>query len=285
MFVNSHVMVHNPYPFLVSGLRIFLAGFALLALHAIQHKRTFLKQIQALWCRQFIAYALCLYTFSATSFSWAVQYIDPVKGCFLFVMAPFITALMLFFGYGEKLSVRKIVGLKVGLAAVVPIVLASNHGIFKVIPPHLEALGYIVFLLAVTGFSYGWILKKQLLAVVHVPTTLLTGGALFCGGLTTLLVGFIAHGSSLWHVPTSNDFWIMILLFVAGTAFCYNLYGLLLKRYSPTFLSFAGFLEPAFGLLFGVFLFGQAVSPFSLFALVILGLGLFLFYQEELRIG
>jgi drug/metabolite transporter (DMT)-like permease len=82
----------------------------------------------------------------------------------------------------------------------------------------------------------------------------------------------------------TDDFWWLLLLFAMLTAVAYNLYSKLLKRYSATFVAFASFLEPAFGLLYAAIFLGQPISTLSFVSLMALGLGLYLFYQEELRL-
>ncbi|MCV5950917.1 DMT family transporter, partial [Escherichia coli] len=63
----------------------------------------------------------------------------------------------------------------------------------------------------------------------------------------------------------------------------YNLYGTLLKRYSATFMSFAGFTTPLFTALFGWLVLGEIVTwPFYVSFCIVL-LGLVLFDQEELK--
>ena len=283
MFLNSLIMTTNHYPLFVAGARIFLSGALLLSLYVSKHKSYIWGQLRQLICMPFFKYTFCLYTFSAVGFSWGMQYIDPVKACFLFVLSPFITALMLYFWYDEKLSRVKMYGLTIGFAAVVPIILESTHGQLSLIPWHLSCLGYIIFTCAVISFSYGWILHKELFAVVHVSSSLLTGAALTVGGGATLLLFLVTHRQHIMTMQFTDDFWWLLLLFAILTAVAYNLYSSLLKRYSATFVSFASFLEPAFGMLYASIFLGHVISTLSLIALVALGCGLYLFYQEELR--
>jgi len=285
MFLNSLIMTTNHYPLFVAGVRIFVSGLILLSVYLYKYKspRVVLAQLRQLLCLPFLKYSLCLYTFSSIGFSWGMQYIDPVKACFLFVLAPFITALILYFWYNEMLSKNKIYGLVIGFTAVVPIILESTHGILHTIPWHLSCIGYIIFTCAVVSFAYGWILHKELYGIIHVESLLLTGAAMTCGGGITLLIFMILHGQYLSTMQLTDDFWWLLLLFAILTAFTYNLYSSLLKRYSPTFVSFASFLEPAFGMIYASIFLDHIISTISLIGLVALGCGLYLFYQEELK--
>ena len=284
MFLNSLIMSTNHYPLFVAGARIFGSGLILLGFYVSKHKKSIYGQLRQLICLPFFKYSFCLYTLSAIGFSWGMQYIDPVKACFIFVLAPFITALMLYFWYDEKLNKGKVYGLTIGFAAVVPIVLESNHGGFNQVPWYLVLSGYIVFTCAVISFAYGWILHKELFSVIHVSSSLLTGAALTVGGAMTLLIWMAIDQQAMFTMQLTDSFWWLLLLFAILTAIGYNLYSSLLKRYSPTFISFASFLEPAFGMLYASIFLGHTISQFSFIALIALGCGLYLFYQEELQV-
>lgn len=283
MFLNSLIMSTNHYPLFVAGARIFGSGLILLGLYLSKHKHSIFGQMRQLICMPFLKYSFFLYTFSAIGFSWGMQYIDPVKACFLFVLSPFITALMLYFWYDEKLSSIKMYGLIIGFAAVVPIIFESNHGALSHVPWYTALAGYLVFSGAVISFSYGWILHKDLADLIHVSSSLLTGAALTVGGAMSLIVCALIDREHLFVMQLTDSFWWLLLLFSILTAIGYNLYSSLLKRYSPTFISFASFLEPAFGMLYASIFLGHIISTLSCIALLALGFGLYLFYQEELQ--
>jgi drug/metabolite transporter (DMT)-like permease len=74
----------------------------------------------------------------------------------------------------------------------------------------------------------------------------------------------------------------MLLLIAISNLICYNLYGYLLKKYSVTFVSFAGFITPLFTALFGWWYLGEVVTwPFYVSAIIVFA-GLCIFNQEEL---
>lgn len=282
-FLGSLIVTSNHCPVFIAGARFFWSGVILLTFYAMRYKHTMLTQLPNLLCVPFFKYAICLYTISAIGFSWGMQYIDPVKACFVFVLAPFITAVLLYILKGEQLSARKLQGLILGFLAVIPIILESGHGQFNHISWYLAFLGYAVFAFAVGFFAYGWILKQEMHAVVDLPSALITGAALLVGGGVSLCFFYLTSGMSTVHMQLTPDFYWLLLLFSILTAFSYNLYSDLLGRYSATFVAFASFLEPAFGLLYGVIFLGRSMSMIAMISLLVLGCGLYLFYQEELR--
>jgi drug/metabolite transporter (DMT)-like permease len=283
MFIEHLIMATNHYPLFVAGARIFGGGAFLFALYLLQHKKIVFVQLQQLANVAFFKYVFCLYVLFVSGSAWSMQYMDPVKGCFIFVLSPFMTALMLYFGYQEKLTFKKICGLFVGFFAVVPIILQTNADSATQTAGHLTLIAYGVYAAAVTCFAYGWIVyNKQVVKQITVPSALLTSLALMCGGIITLSIFVVSSASSLSSMQLTNLFWLQLLFFSMLTAVGYHLYALLLKRYSATFISFASFLQPAFGLIIGALLFKQHISAISIVALVALAAGLFLFSQEEL---
>jgi len=283
VFLGSLILTQNHYPFFVAGARFFIAGIVLLVPYISKHKSSVWNQLPQLMCVPFFKYSFCLYTLSAIGFSWGIQYVDPVKASFSFVLSPFITALLLYFFYGEKMTMKKKYGLMIGFFAIIPILLDSNHGKVVDVPFHLSMMGYFAFSCAVLSFAYGWILNKELYNTVHLSSTLVTGSGFIFGSSISFIYFFITHGNSMFDMRVTDDFWWLLLLFAILTAVSYNLYSSLLKRYSPTFISFASFLEPAFGLLYASIFLGQSISLLALIALVTLCFGLYIFYQEELR--
>lgn len=284
MFLGSLILTKNHFPFFVAGCRFFGSGVILLSLYGMRHKKTMFQQLPQLVCLPFFKYAFCLYTLSAIGFSWGMQYVDPVKACFVFVLTPFVTALMLYFLKNEQLTPKKITGLLIGFCAVIPILLETAHGPTHEIPWHLAMLGYGAFACAVITFAYGWILNQEMHKTVHASSSLITGAALVVGGATTLMFSVITGWQELKAMRVTDDFWWLLLLFAILTAIAYNLYSSLLKRYSATFVAFASFLEPAFGLLYAAIFLGEPISAISFSSLLALGCGLYLFYQEELRL-
>ena len=288
VFLDSSIMRVDPYPLLVAGTRVFFAGLMLLAIHAAQcifekRRKSIVVQLRQLNTKLFYTYAFCLYAFAIPGFSYAMKYLDPVKTCFLYVLSPFITALILYFLYDERLSMKKIYGLIIGFIAVIPIILASPAEHLAPVPWHLSLLGYVIFIAAIIAFNYGWILNQKLLKRVEVPSSLITGSALTIGGASTLSLFLLLEGFDFITLELTKRFGWYVIFITLVTAIAYNLYGVLLKRYSATFISFASFSQPAFALLYAAFFLGQPVSITAYIALGILGFALGIFYLEELN--
>lgn len=73
------------------------------------------------------------------------------------------------------------------------------------------------------------------------------------------------------------------LLFLMINVIDNALYGILIRRYSITFLTFASFLTPLFGVIYGIMFMGEHISWTHVFAFGFIFLGLYLFYRDELK--
>jgi drug/metabolite transporter (DMT)-like permease len=110
-------------------------------------------------------------------------------------------------------------------------------------------------------------------------------------GLSMVIGGVMALAHSLmvenWDpIPVTHYMSFAecaLLLIIVSNLICYNLYGYLLRHYSATFISFAGFVTPLFSAFFGWLYLGEVVTtPFYVSAAIV-SVGLFTFYQEELK--
>jgi drug/metabolite transporter (DMT)-like permease len=186
--------------------------------------------------------------------------------------------------FSEKLSVKKWTGLLIGFAGFTPILLSQTAT--------EEAAGELLFfswaeisvMIGAISSVYGWILLKQLINENGLSPSSANGWSMLIGGTLALGNSWMVE---TWNpVPVTNMAIYLectILLLIISNLICYNLYGSLLRRYSATFISFAGLTTPLFTALFGWFFLGEIVTwPFyASFAIVCLGL--LLFDQEELK--
>jgi drug/metabolite transporter (DMT)-like permease len=161
-------------------------------------------------------------------------------------------------------------------------------------------------LIAATSAVYGWIVMKKLVVNKHYSPILVNGVGMLMGGLGALITSFgfeqkpllkCAHGASnmtgegmshlghwfcfSWHDFLMFFFFVTLLILVANVIF-YNLYGFLLKKYTPTFLSLVGLLSPAFTAFLGWIFLGETVTWHFFVSLALVSLGAYIFYKDEL---
>lgn len=207
---------------------------------------------------------------------WALQYISSFKSCLMFNLSPFIAALFSYYIFAERLSGKRWLGLIIGCMGIIPQLTSIQTADLSVALPDLVMFG------AVASSVYGWMLVKKLMHYNYSIS--------FINGIGMIGGGVLALASSCWIEGVSEspvgDFWpflkLLVLIILIINVLFYNLYGLLLKRYSPTLLSFAGFITPFFAAFYGWFFLHESVSWQFFVSLAVVSIGLYLFYQEEL---
>lgn len=282
VFTVSKIGLEYTAPFFFVGSRMVLAGILLLGYQALFHRPTF--QIKKADWGAFFGLALFnIYLTNMFEF-WGLQYLTSFKTCFIYSLSPFASALLCMILFGEKISSKKWLGLIIGFAGILPVLLTQTTA---------EERGGQFFIfswaeLAVMGAAvcsvYGWILLKQLVQDKGYSPLMANGVSMLVGGLFALSHSYATES---WHpVPVTDYIPFLICAFVliiVSNLVSYNLYGWLLKRFSPTFMSFAGLSTPLFSASFGWFFLGEVVSwPFYLSLAIVSG-GLVLFYQEEVK--
>lgn len=295
-FTLGKIVLEFMQPILLIGVRMIIGGAILLGYQYFfnrEHWRFDLKHIglfvQIVLFHIYITY-ICEF--------WSLQYVTSAKACLLFSLTPFVTALFSYFLLAERLTKRQWIGLLIGFAGFWPVMgtFVPTENIFGTYS--IISLPEIVLLISVVCASYGWILLKKLVVDYKYSPMMVNGLGMFCGGICALFTSFLVEGkpaltipSGLYlakYMPPFNAAFLtfagycLLLIFVASII-CYNLYGYLLRVYSATFISFAGFTTPIFAAFFGWIFLSETVSWHFVLTLVIVTGGLYLFYQDELN--
>ena len=210
----------------------------------------------------------------------ALQYISPSSACLMYNLSPFISALFSYFIFDEKMTLKKWLGFGIGLTGIF-IYVQSQSGIH---------VGFswvnLLMLASVITSCLGWIFVRILVKNKGYSTLLVNGFSMVCGGIIAFPIACTTE--NLARIPQASLPYIMLLLgsmiLIANILF-YNLYGYLLKKYTATFLSFAGFVTPLFAAFFEWLFFGVMVPHEFFMTVAIVGVGIFIFYQEELKQG
>lgn len=283
--IGKMTLEHCP-PLFLTASRMLLAGVLLLAFMALKDRFSFRLSL-----KQFLFIALLaifsVYLTNALEF-WSLQHLTAAKTCFLYSLAPFFSALLSYLHFGEKLNTRKWLGMAIGFAGIIP-VLAMQKGpgetitsLFFLSWPELAMMG------AAFSTVYGWVLLRLLVKDTTVSPMLANGASMLLGGLLALAHSYLVEPwnplpvSAASFAPFAKGTLIMTLV---SNLICYNLYGLMLKRYTATFLSFMGLLSPVFASLNSWFFLGEQPSPTIFLSTGIVSLGLWLIYSAELRQG
>ncbi len=276
---------HCP-PLFLTASRMLLAGVLLLAFMAIKDRFAFkltLKQILFI-C---LLAVFSVYLTNALEF-WSLQHLTAAKTCFIYSLSPFFSALFSYLHFGEKLNRRKWLGMLIGFTGFIP-VLAMQKGAGEMITslsflswPELAMMG------AALSTVYGWVILRLVVKDTTVSPMMANGASMLIGGLFALGHSYLVES---WNpLPVSADTFGAfakgtLIMTLISNIICYNLYGLMLRRYTATFLSFMGLLSPIFASISSWLFLGEQPSPIIFLSTGIVSIGLWLIYSAELRQG
>ncbi len=278
-------LAHSPPLFLTSA-RMLLAGILLVGFIALT-KRTLLK----LNLKQFLSICLLavfsIYLSNAFEF-WSLQHMTAAKTCFLYSLSPFFAAFFSYLHFGEKMNGRKWIGMAIGFAGIIP-VLAMQKGADEL----LSSFAYLSWpelsmMAAALCSVYGWVLLRLIVKDTTVSPLVANGVSMFVGGLLALFHSYLVESwnplpvASANFAPFAQGILVMTLI---SNIICYNLYGMMLKRFTATFLSFMGLLSPIFASINSWFFLGEPLSPVIFLSTGIVCIGLWMVYSAELRQG
>ena len=173
---------------------------------------------------------------------------------------------------------------ELGVVGIIPVLLTSSfpeQGIGEI---SFLSWPEIAVIISVATHTYSWIIMRKLVKEKSYSPMMINGLSMTFGGLLALITSFFVDGfAPIKEGYVLYFFGILSLIILLSNIICYNLYGWLLKRYTATFLSFSGFLSPLFTALYGWILLGEIVSWHFYVSCIVVFIGLYLFYQEELQ--
>ncbi|MBS0623828.1 MAG: DMT family transporter [Verrucomicrobia bacterium] len=276
-------MYYGP-PLLVTGTRMVLAGILILSFLFL-FRRSSVKVTKRQVLPLILLSLSSVYLANAFEF-WGLQYLSAAKACFIYSLSPFIAAALSYFQFKEKITKRKILGLVVGFIGFSPVFLFESGSEHLVGTFCGFSWAEIALIAATLTSVYGWVLLRKLGKDEGMSPVTANGASMLIGGVMALVHSAVVEGVSPLPVSDVPQFfkWIFLII-LTSNLICYNLYGWLLKRFTATFLSFAGLTTPIFAAVWGFLLHAETMPwPFFL-SMGVITLGLWLVYSEELRLG
>ena len=272
-------------PIFLTGLRMVTAAVILLAYLAIRKRSQFsLKPKQ--WFSLCLLGFFSIYLCNVCEF-WGLQHLSAAKTCFIYSLSPLFTALFSYLHFKEKMNGKKWLGLTISFLGILPVLLSQtgSEELFQtdfLSLPTLSVMGGVLFSV------YGWILLRLNLKNTEISPLMANGTGMLFGGSLALIHSFfmdawtpipIAPG----HVPEVLQG--VLIMTAVSNVLCYNLYGIMLRRYTATFLSFMGLLSPIFASLSGWIFLSELPSFLILFSTIIVSFGIWIVYYTELKQG
>jgi drug/metabolite transporter (DMT)-like permease len=277
---TSKAILAYTEPIFLTGSRFLIAGLILLIWQYLYAHEHFTFKRKDIWLYLQIIF-FGVYATNILRF-WALGSITASKSMFLFNIAPFLSSIYSYFAFDERMTRRQLGGLLLGLVGMIPILMTTT--------PAEQSLGEFFFiswpelatLLSVAAQSYSWIVMRTLVRDRSYSPMMVNGLSMTVGGLLALLTAFAVEGP----LPVTNPLpFIGMLLFiiVVSNIISHNLYGHLLRTYTATFMSFAGFMAPLFAAAIGWAFKSEVITWHFYLSTIIVFVALYIFYKDELQ--
>ncbi|MES2200125.1 MAG: DMT family transporter [Chlamydiota bacterium] len=272
-------------PLFLTGSRMIL-GAALLLGYIALYKRSNFKMAKKQWFSLFLLGFFSIYLTNILEF-WGLQHLSAAKTCFIYSLSPLFTALLSYLHFKEKINGKKWLGLGIGFVGILPVLFTQtgSEGLFN---SGFLSLPTLAIMGAVLASVYGWVLLRVNLKNTEVSPLMANGTSMLFGGTIALIHSFFIDSWSPLPIAqghTSEVMGIVVIMTLLFNVLCYNLYGMMLRRYTATFLSFVGLLSPIFASLSGWLFLGEPLSWTILLSTGIVSSGLSLVYYAELKQG
>jgi drug/metabolite transporter (DMT)-like permease len=290
IFALGKQTLHLCPPVFLTSTRMILAGILLLS-YLFLFKKDLLRIQKKHIFPLILLSLLSIYLTNIFEF-WGLQHLSAAKTCFIYSLSPFFAAFFSYLHFNEKMNARKWVGMSIGFLGVI-----SSFFFQTGSEKSVGGLGFVSWPeLALTAAAlcsvYGWVLLRILVKEEKNSQPLsplfVNGSTMFVGGLFALLHSFFIDSWNPVPVPLEHMGTfireILVMTFISNIL-CYNLYGLLLKRFTATLLSFFGLLSPFFSSLTGWLILGEKPSWVICLSTCIVLFGLWIVYREEIKLG
>lgn len=278
-FVLAKVALGFAHPFFLIGTRMSLAGAVMILFLCLRspHKVAMKKEDILSFIK--ISFFHIYLAFSCEF--WALQSLSSSKTNLIYTSTPFIAAAFSYFLLGERLSLKKFLGLGLGLLGLLPVMLSRDGLHFS---GWLDELApEIILLVAVVSASYAWFDIKKMMQKGY-SMIWINGFSMLLSGIACLATSWALFGSGSFEVKQPIEFikYVALMILVSNIIF-YNAYGWMMRHYSITFLTFAGFLSPIFGAIYGKIFLNESIHAGFAISLIIITVALYIFYLEELK--
>jgi len=265
--------------YLVS-IRMIVGGLVLLPIYLFR-RRTILTSTMMM--RDIIDFAQVILFHIYLSFVpefWAMQFLSSIKVNIMYATTPFITMILAYLLYREKMTIYQVIGSMVAFAGLLPLMARGEEfclaDMFAFEIPELVLLG------GICSAAYAWFVIKRLMNRGY-SLLLINGISMLVGGCMSLATWYVVRPVGEPAVYHMSAFVINIIAMVLlANIFVYNLYGWLLRTYSVSLMATAGFLSPIFGAIYGNIFLNEPLGWQHLFSIAGIAIGLYLFFNKEL---
>lgn len=286
-FTVTKIALWYGSPLLLVAFRLLMGGMLLLSAYTVfQNHWSYLKE--KLFWRDVLVLSFCMAYIPYCGEYWAMDYLSSIKTVLLYNLSPFVTALLCYSLSGERLSSKQIMGMMIGFFGALPLLLESTpatDGLVQLIPSiNMMSLPELTMFIVMITAAYGWIFIQQSQLKRGYPILLLNSIAMIGGGSLALIHAFISGPPYLLN-DTTQVFSLFVLSATALTVLStigHTLYSYILSGFSATFVSLSALMIPLITAFLSSILLGESVTIQFVVSMVLISLGLVLFYIDEI---
>lgn len=267
-FLGIRIGVETIPPFLVSGIRNLLSG-SLILLFLIATKKT--ERIQLHHLARALVLALLMIVIGNGLTTYSEKYISSGMASLLSTLSPLVVLLFnLVLGY-EKLSLKTIAGIFLGLFGMY--LLYENNMSDFMKPEYREGVGAL--LLAIIAWSAGTLVTKKVKQnpigiLLNVSMQMLLAGVILCG-LHLGTQGPI--DSSQW---SNRSMLAIVYLALFGSVVGYVAYSYLMTQWSSTRVTVLAYVNVVIALFLGWLILDETITPRIILATAVIVSGVVL---------
>ncbi len=270
-------------PFFLIGLRMLMGGLLLTGYAFFFRERVVIT-------KKFLGKVVLLAIFNiyfANAFEfWGLQYMSSAKTCFIYNLSPFFSALFGYLHFDERMTLKKWFGLLVSFLGFLPIFIGQSPDEITLSHLGFFSTAELSLVIATIATVYGWIVMQDVVRARHGDPVLANGLSMLLGGLLSIANSMLVE---TWDPIPLIQWWpflfLLLAIVVISNVICYSLYTYILKSYTATLLAFSSLVGPFFAALYDWIFFETLVSWHFYFATILVFIGLYFFYQEEIRQG
>lgn len=280
IFSIGKIGIENSQPYFLTGVRMLLAGGILLAFFCYKNPGKIVIT-KAEWKLLFLVAFFNVFITNAFEF-WGLQYMSAAKTCVIYNLSPFWAALIAYSFGTEVMSRKKWLGLAVGIIAISPMMLGPwfSNGFGET--TSLELIAECALTVSSITAVVGWTFVKKLTVEKNTSPLLINSISFLMAGVMCLMTSISIETWNPVPVFSWPEFLLALCYIVlVHNIICYSIYASSLKKFSVTFMSFAGLSCDLFAAFFGWLFLRESIHLSFWFAFIGIVMGLYLFYQEE----
>ena len=256
-------------PIVTADMRVLIAGVAMAGFFAlIRFKPEWRKN----W-KHFVVIGMVNSSIPFLLYSFAALYLPAALEAILNATAPLFGAIFSAIWLAERLSLRKIAGLVLGIGGVA--LVSSLSGLDRS-PMGWLALAACILAPACYGLAGVYIRKRA----ASIKPLAMAGGSLLAGGLILLPLAFVFPPPGPVTLSVGA---ITVAFALLCSAVAYIIYYRIIAQVGPTRALTVTFLVPVFAMLWGFLFLGERITPSMIGGAAIILAGTFLITGPTIR--